>query len=172
VSEPAGAQTAWPLRRARPHEYEAAGELTVAAYRLGEVDGDDSYAEVLRDAARRAEQAELYVVADDVEGLVATVTLAPAGTEWAEIAHDGELEVRMLAVTPAAWGRRIATQIMEQVIALAEERRFTHIVLLVIEDNEAAHRLYQRLGFTRIPERDWRPWPELLLMAYQLPLGQ
>ncbi len=158
------------MRRARPEEYDAAGELTVAAYRLGEVDGDDSYAQVLRDAARRADQAELYVVRDDLDQLVATVTLAPAGTEWAEIARDGELEVRMLAVAPQAWGRRIATSIMEQVIAQATERGFGHIVLLVVEDNEAAHRLYQRLGFARIPDRDWRPWPELLLMAYQLPL--
>jgi ribosomal protein S18 acetylase RimI-like enzyme len=170
VSEPPDTGASWPIRLARPEEYDAAGELTVAAYRLNEPDGDDGYAPVLRDAARRAHQAELYVVLDDLGDMVATVTLAPAGTEWAEIARDGELEVRMLAVAPPAWGRRIATSVMEQVIALARGRGFTHIVLLVVEDNEAAHRLYQRLGFARIPERDWRPWPELLLMAYRLPL--
>ena len=30
----------------------------------------------------------------------------------------------------------------------------------------AAHRLYERLGFTRLPERDWTPLPGLTLVAY------
>jgi GNAT superfamily N-acetyltransferase len=159
------------IRLARPDEYEPAGELTLAAYRLGEVDADDGYASVLLDAPRRAREAELYVGIDTDGQLVATVTLAPAGTEWSEIARDGELEVRMLAVWPDAWGRRIGAEMMHFVIDNARGRGCVAIVLLVVEENAAAHRLYQRLGFQRMPERDWRPWPELLLMAYRLPLG-
>ena len=34
----------------------------------------------------------------------------------------------------------------------------------------AAHRLYERLGFTRLPERDWSPVPGVQLVAYALPL--
>jgi hypothetical protein len=36
----------------------------------------------------------------------------------------------------------------------------------------AAHRLYDRLGFTRLPERDWRPRTDLdlVLRAYVLEL--
>ena len=34
----------------------------------------------------------------------------------------------------------------------------------------AAHRLYERLGFTRLPDRDWSPVPEVRLLAYTLPL--
>jgi ribosomal protein S18 acetylase RimI-like enzyme len=34
----------------------------------------------------------------------------------------------------------------------------------------AAHRLYERLGFTRVPERDWSPVPGVQLVAYALPL--
>jgi hypothetical protein len=30
----------------------------------------------------------------------------------------------------------------------------------------AAHRLYQRLGFTRLPERDWSAAPGVDLMVY------
>jgi hypothetical protein len=29
-----------------------------------------------------------------------------------------------------------------------------------------AHRLYLRLGFTRVPERDWDPIPGLTLLVY------
>jgi hypothetical protein len=34
----------------------------------------------------------------------------------------------------------------------------------------AAHRLYERLGFTRLPERDWAPLPGVNLMAYWMPV--
>ena len=30
----------------------------------------------------------------------------------------------------------------------------------------AAHRLYERLGFTRLPERDWSPVPGIDLLVY------
>jgi ribosomal protein S18 acetylase RimI-like enzyme len=158
------------IRAARPEEYDAVGQLTLTAYRLGAVDADDGYAPILLDAPRRAEEAELYVGIDPDGSLVATVTLAAAGTEWSEVARDGEIEVRMLAVDPNAWGRGIGAAMMRWVIATARERGYAAIVLLVIEDNPAAHRLYQNLGFQRQPDRDWRPWPELLLMAYTLSL--
>jgi hypothetical protein len=35
----------------------------------------------------------------------------------------------------------------------------------------AAHRLYQRLGFVRTPDRDWEPTPEYLLLTYAVDLG-
>ena len=34
-----------------------------------------------------------------------------------------------------------------------------------------AHRLYERLGFTRLPERDWSPVAGVQLVAYRLPLS-
>ena len=36
----------------------------------------------------------------------------------------------------------------------------------------AAHRLYLRNGFVRIPERDWLPEPGLLLIAFGLDLAR
>jgi hypothetical protein len=30
----------------------------------------------------------------------------------------------------------------------------------------SAHRLYERLGFTRLPERDWSPMPGIDLLVY------
>jgi hypothetical protein len=33
-----------------------------------------------------------------------------------------------------------------------------------------AHRLYERLGFTRLPERDWSPVPGAELLVYALDL--
>ena len=33
-----------------------------------------------------------------------------------------------------------------------------------------AHRLYERLGFRRVPELDWTPVPHVQLIAYRLDL--
>jgi hypothetical protein len=35
---------------------------------------------------------------------------------------------------------------------------------------EAAHRLYRRMGFTRTPERDWSPRPDVPLVTFALAL--
>ena len=34
----------------------------------------------------------------------------------------------------------------------------------------AAHRLYERRGYARDPERDWMPEPDFTLLAYRLQL--
>jgi hypothetical protein len=34
----------------------------------------------------------------------------------------------------------------------------------------AAHAIYERLGFTRAPERDWSPLPGVRLLAFTLSL--
>ena len=98
-----------------------AGALTAEAYLADRlVDATDSYADELRDAERRAREATLLVALlppgegdggeaerDDLV-VVGTVTLAPYGTSYAEIAEPGELEIRMLAVAPEARRRGIA----------------------------------------------------------------
>lgn len=33
---------------------------------------------------------------------------------------------------------------------------------------KAAHRIYERVGFRRAPERDWYPRPEIELWVYSL----
>ena len=50
------------------------------------------------------------------------------------------------------------------------ERGLTSMVLSSSTTMHAAHRLYERLGFTRLPERDWSPVPGVQLVAYALPL--
>jgi hypothetical protein len=35
---------------------------------------------------------------------------------------------------------------------------------------QSAHRIYERLGFERTPERDWEPVPGVSLVTYRLDL--
>jgi ribosomal protein S18 acetylase RimI-like enzyme len=47
------------------------------------------------------------------------------------------------------------------------------VVLPTQRTMHAAHRIYERLGFVRTPERDWNPLPEQLditLLTYELTL--
>jgi ribosomal protein S18 acetylase RimI-like enzyme len=157
------------LRAARREELAAVGELTVAAYLAGGAlkhGAHDPYTTTLRDTPDRFRHAELLVVVDaaDPPTLLATVTACPAGSRWAEIAHDDELELRMLAVDPDHRGQGIATWTVEALRAEARHRGRT-IVVSVIDSNRPAHRLYERLGFVRVPERDWEPAPGICLQV-------
>ena len=44
------------------------------------------------------------------------------------------------------------------------------VVLSSLGEMAAAHRVYTRLGFVRLPERDWSPVPGVELVAFRLEL--
>jgi hypothetical protein len=93
------------VREARIPELDAAGKLTVAAYRDGEL-AEDSYLPRLRDAAGRhhAEGATQLVAVDPEGGILGTVVYAVADTEYADVATGEQAEIRMLATSSAARG--------------------------------------------------------------------
>ena len=158
------------VRPARAEELDAVGKLTVAAYVADGMDLGDSYIKVLADAARRARDADLLVAVDADDRLLGTVTVCEPGTPWAEVSRPGELEFRMLAVTPAARGRGIGEGLTRAVVDRARERGVHQVVLCSSDYMDVAHRLYRRLGFTRLPCRDWQPVPGLQLLAFALEL--
>jgi ribosomal protein S18 acetylase RimI-like enzyme len=154
------------VRPCAAHEVDAVGELTVAAY-AGFLRGtDDPYAAHLRDAAARFSEAELYVSADGDE-LLGSVTLCREGSPWREIGEADEGEFRMLAVAPAAQGRGAGTGLVQFCLDRFREAGASAIVLSTLTEMRTAHRLYERLGFARVPERDWRPLPDVPLLAYR-----
>lgn len=157
------------VRAAWPEELPSIGALTVAAYQAdGLLDADPEYGHELSDAARRAEHAELLVAVDADGELLGSVTVVRPGSAFAEISRDGELEFRMLSTTPAARGRGIGEALTRAVLDRARELGARRVVLCSLDAMEAAHRLYARLGFTRLPERDWQPVPGLWLRAFVL----
>ncbi|MEC3973811.1 GNAT family N-acetyltransferase [Amycolatopsis sp. H20-H5] len=159
------------IRPPKPEELAAAGEVTVEAY----VDGglltmDNGYEHELRDTARRVELAELLVAVDTGGEVLGSVTIASPGTEYAELSHEGELEFRMLAVSPAARGRGVGEALTRAVLARGREIGACRVVLCSLDSMKPAHRLYERIGFTRLPDRDWTPFPGVTLIAYGLTL--
>jgi RimJ/RimL family protein N-acetyltransferase len=53
---------------------------------------------------------------------------------------------------------------------LARTAGVHNLVLSVISNNAAAHRLYTRLGFTREPGRDFSPTADVSLEVYTRPV--
>lgn len=158
------------IRPARAEELTAVGELTVAAYVAdGLLDPDSWYAHELRAADKRAAEAEL-VVAVDGHDLLGTVTFAQPGTPWAEVSQPDEAEFRMLAVDPAARRRGVGSALARWCVDRAREQGCTAVAISSHPDMHTAHRMYERMGFVRAPERDWSPSDEVRLVAYVLDL--
>ena len=158
------------VRVAEPAEYEAAGKIVAEAFFAdGQLDAPDSafYADVLRDVTHRAEAAEVLVALDSGV-LLGCVTFVPRGGPMADIAQDGEAEIRMLGVAPDAQGRGAGTALMHACIARAAGAR--RIVLSTQTVATGSHRLYRRLGFVREPARDWTPAAGVDLLCYVLEL--
>ena len=156
------------LRRATPADHEAIGEITVAAYTEYSDATEGGYIDHLRDAATRDREAELWVAEDEETGeVLGTVTLCPVGSPWREIGTDDEAEFRMLGVDPNAQGRGVGTALMDLVVRRAVEDGKAAIVLSSLDSMTAAHRIYERQGFERVPDRDWSPGPGVELIAFQ-----
>ncbi len=108
---------------------------------------------------------------EDERGILGCVTFVPdASSPWAELLEEEEAGVRMLAVLPCAQGRGIGSRLLDTCIDRARAGQKRALMLHTTPWMQSAHRLYERAGFERLPERDWRPLPEVPLLAYRLPL--
>lgn len=158
------------FRRAVPADFAEIRRITRDAYlRAGHFAADHLYMGVLEDVEHRAEHAQVWVA--EVAGkVVAGVTLTFAGEPYSEIARDGELEFRMLAVDPACQGSGIGRAVVREIVEHA--RQLPGIEAISITSAtfmERAHSLYRSLGFRRAPERDWHvPGEDVLLWVFIL----
>lgn len=158
------------LRRATEEDLAAVGRVTLEAYvEGGLIPADGPYTRKLADPRERFETAELWVAELDGE-VVGTVTFAPVGSAMREIAHDDEGEFRMLAVGRAAQGHGVGRALVELCLRRSLVLGYAGVRMSSKDDMTSAHRVYERLGFTRVPEDDWVPEPGVRLLAYRLDL--
>ena len=156
------------VRPARPDEHAAVGELLARVYE-DEGWGSGRYLHVLRDVTSRAGHAQVLVAVDG-DLLLGSVTVATRGGPTAELAGPGEAVLRMLATEPAARGRGAGTALVAACLEAARRDGCTLVRLSTQRERAAAHRVYERYGFTRTPEHDWQPEPGLTLLTYALEL--
>jgi predicted N-acetyltransferase YhbS len=160
------------IRPAEPADFEAVGRLTVAAYRadgqLNEATGD--YAENLANVAGRAGQGTTLVAVDAEGDIVGGVLFALPGSSYAQLARPGEAEFRMLAVSPSAQGQGVGAALVGACRDLAVQVGASAIIISTRDFAQVPQRLYARLGFVRVPERDWSMQPGVNLLALRLDL--
>jgi ribosomal protein S18 acetylase RimI-like enzyme len=150
---------------ARPDDYARIAELTVDVYVGGGL-ATPAYAPELADVTGRAGRAELLVVRDPEGRVVGSVALVLTGDFGNVITSDEEAAFRMLVVDPAAQGQGIGELLVTTCLDRARAAGKRRMVISTDPLMTTAHRLYERLGFTRLPERDWRPEPGVDLLVY------
>jgi ribosomal protein S18 acetylase RimI-like enzyme len=158
------------IRDAHPDEYSEIGDIRVGAYLAdGFLSPESGYAPRLRELGTDGLDPVLVAVAED-GALSGTVMLQvwPHGGEV--VKGPDEAEIRALAVRPEARGAGVGRALLAAVIDRAALRGIQHLLLLTQPEMKAAHRLYGAAGFTRMPERDWSPEPDVRLLAYGLVL--
>ncbi|MFB8891723.1 GNAT family N-acetyltransferase [Microbacterium plantarum] len=147
--------TALTIRLVRTEEFARAGELTARAYQHSYDRLSEQYLDSLRDVAARVRIGDVWVAVDDGE-ILGTVWVARPNRPLAGVAQPGETDFRQLAVAPEARGRGVGEALTRHVIELARQRGSHRVVMNSGPEMTAAHALYAKLGFTRLPEREGR----------------
>ncbi len=164
------------IRDAIDAELPTVGEIRLAAYLAdGFLAPGSGYAPTLRTLGADGIGEVLVAVEPggpgEADRIVGTVMLQP----WPHSGHvahgPDEAEVRALAVAPDAQRGGIGAALLQGVIERAGQAGVGHLVLCTQTTMLAAHRLYERAGFIRLPDRDWAPEPGTTLLAYGLRLS-
>jgi ribosomal protein S18 acetylase RimI-like enzyme len=86
-------------------------------------------------------------------------------SEWHEWADGHEAQIRLLAVDAAARGKGVAEALVRECLRRAADAG-RPVVLHTTAHMKAAQRLYERLGFRRVPTRDVYEYEEMGFLAY------
>jgi ribosomal protein S18 acetylase RimI-like enzyme len=162
------------IRDATPEDLPEVGEIRVSAYLAGGfLSMGSGYEAYLRGLGTDGGHHVLVAVAPEGSAnlsgrIVGTVTLQEWPRAGQVVTGPGEAEIRALAVVPAAQGAGVGRALLSAVIARAADLAIRHLVLCTQPDMRAAHHLYQRADFVRLPERDFSPDHEVTLLAYGL----
>ena len=160
------------------------GDLRVAAYEAGGF-LSQGYAPELRALGTQGDGTVLVAVPEDgtppdetgagdaggagaIAGTIMLVTWPLAGEL---VGGPDEAEIRALAVAPGVQHGGVGTGLLLTALNWAELAGAKRVVLSTLPEMRAAHRLYERNGFRRLPDRDWSPRPGVQLLAYVLELG-
>lgn len=144
------------VRLMRPDEVDAVAELVEGAY-AADFELSAGYRADIVAVAERAREHRVWVAVDATTGdLLGTASTPRAGETMSQVARGGELDFRFLGVAPGARGRGIGEALVQHVLLLARIRGLDRVVLNTGPDMLAAQRLYDRLGFARLHEREFR----------------
>lgn len=162
------------VRDAHDSERDAIREMTLIAY--------EEYAVVVPPPVWQGYRRQLlasldqeepeHIVAERNGVIVGSVLLyPPAANAYVAVAGTTESvtcpEVRLLAVLPAERGQGVATALMAECERRARRTGATALGLHTTDIMQVAMRMYERMGFVRVPELDFRPTESVLIKGYR-----
>lgn len=159
------------VRPATVADLERAADICVAAYdAAGQLEPGSPYVIDLRATDERARDGILLVAERDGV-VVGTATICPPGSAFREIGGADEVEFRFLAVAPEAQGSGVAKALIAAIEQHARDTGAVRLAICVRDTNTGAAAMYERMGFTRVPHRDWSPRAGVDLLALERPLN-
>jgi len=103
--------------------------------------------------------------------LVGAVTFYPDASQSAQASWpSGWAGLRLLAVHPEARGMGIGRVLMDECLRRSRQLGVPTLGLHTTEMMSVARGMYERMGFVRVPEFDFHPRPQVVIMAYRLDL--
>jgi len=135
------------LRLADPSEYDAVGETLYEAF----TDGcwvTEEYGHGLRRIRERAETADVWVIVDGEQHIVAAVL-----TPKPDFYHEENYTFNVLGVGPCGRGHGFGRILVHQALAVAKAYGYRTVELHSSPQMVYAHQLYYSCGFHRRP--DW-----------------
>ncbi len=116
---------------------------------------NDSYRASIVDVAGRAAEHQVWVAVDGATGaLLGTVSTPRAGGVMTDLAQPGEMDFRLLAVSPDARRRGLGEVLSRHVLLLGRLRRVSQVVMNSGPEMVGAHKLYAHIGFDRLLDRE------------------
>lgn len=162
------------IRDARVDEIPYIREQRILSYKEHAEKIPDAHWQALKQAitSEADAQGDVERIVAEMNGEIAgSVILFPAKTN----AYEGYLEeldypeIRMLAVTPQARGNGVATALIMECIQRTKEKGYSSIGLHTGAFMDSAMRLYEHLGFERLPQFDFEPANDgIIVKAYRL----
>lgn len=113
-----------------------------------------------------------YIVAEIDGEILGTVVLFPAKIQGYEGLVEDKLEypeLRKLAVSSKARGKGVAKALVKECIKRSKEKGYSAMGLHTSDFMESAVKLYENMGFVRVPENDFIPLDDgIVVKAFQI----
>jgi GNAT superfamily N-acetyltransferase len=149
-------------------DVELFGKIVLSSYlALPGHPADASYDNELADVGARVRNGTVFGAFDDGIARGCVTYVGDASSPYAEHLEDGEASFRMLGVSTDAQGRGIGETLVRHCVDEARTAGRSGVFIHSGDWMSTAHRLYGRLGFVHVEERDWRlPEYGIVLLGY------
>ena len=155
-------------------DLDAFGRIVVESYlALPGHPPEPDYEAELADVAGRVATNPVLAAFDGDEPLGCVTFVPDRFSAHAEDLEEDEAAFRMLAVARSAQGRGVGGTLVRACLERARDAGKEAVFIYSGDWMTTAHRLYERLGFVKVPERDWRlDEPPIVLLAYRRSIGR